>query len=247
MIWRTAVFALTLWVWSGTAAKAQPVVVDLSKPSVDITAGFTGTEVLLFGATSGYGEVVVVIEGPKEVIGVRRKENVAGIWINGRQIDFKNVPAFYQVLATDSLDEWLPLTVREEHQIGVEYLNLKPLDSAVAAAEASEYRAALIRNKQQIKHYGKVDGRLELAGGRLFRSTVKFPANVPVGKYFVRTYLVDKGKIVSTRTLPLYIRKIGIEADVYRVAHQHSALYGIAAIVIAVLAGLGGNALFRKR
>ena len=56
---------LLLSLWSGTAAMAQPVVVDLSKESVDITAGFTGTDVLLFGATSGYGEVVVVIEGPK--------------------------------------------------------------------------------------------------------------------------------------------------------------------------------------
>ena len=92
-----------------------------------------------------------------------------------------------------------------------------------------------------------MEDRLELAGGRLFRSNVYFPSNVPVGKYFVRTYLVDKGKIVITRSIPLYIRKVGIEADVHRVAHQHSALYGIAAIIIAVIAGLGGNALFRKR
>lgn len=246
MIWRAAMVVLAFWVWAGSAARAQPVVVDLSKDFVAITAGFTGTEVLLFGATSGYGEVVVVIEGPKELVGVRRKEQIAGIWINGRQVDFKDVPAFYQVLSTNSLDEWLPLAVREENQIGVEYLNLKPRGE-IGAAEASEYRAALIRNKQQIGHYGQVERRLQLAGGRLFRSTVFFPANVPVGKYFVRTYLVNDGKIVSTRTMPLRINKIGIEADVYRVAHQHGALYGIAAIVIAVMAGLGGNALFQRR
>ncbi len=246
MIWRAAIVGLAFWAWTGSAVKAQPVVVDLSSDFVAITAGFTGTEVLLFGATSGYGEVVVVIEGPKELVGVRRKEQIAGIWVNGRQVDFKDVPAFYQVLSTNSLDEWLPLAVREENQIGVEYLNLKP-HGEIGAAEASEYRAALIRNKQQIGHYGQVERRLQLAGGRLFRSNVFFPANVPVGKYFVRTYLVDEGKIVSTRTMPLRINKIGIEADVYRVAHQHGALYGIAAIVIAVMAGLGGNALFQRR
>ena len=243
---RATIALLCFFLGSGTAAMAQPVIVDLSKESVDITAGFTGTDVLIFGTTSGYGEVVVVIEGPKETVSMRRKERIAGIWVNGDQVDFDNVPAFYKVLSTNSLDEWLPLAVREENQIGVEYLNLVPR-SDIPAAEASEYRAALIRNKQQIEQYGLVENRLELAGGRLFRSEVFFPSNVPVGKYFVRTYLVDKGNIVSTRTMPLYIRKIGIEADVYRVAHQHSALYGIAAIVIAVMAGLGGNALFRKR
>jgi uncharacterized protein (TIGR02186 family) len=246
LTWRAATIALALSVWCAPAAKAQPVVVDLSKNFVAITAGFTGTEVLLFGATSGYGEVVVVIEGPRQDIAVRRKEKVAGIWVNGRQVDFKAVPAFYQVLSTSSLDEWLPLSIREENQIGVEYLDLKPRDP-VGAAEAAEYRAALIRNKQRIGHYGMIEDRLKLAGGRLFRSNVFFPANVPVGKYIIRTYLVDKGEIVSTRSMPLRINKIGIEADVFRVAHQHSALYGIAAIVIAVMAGLGGNALFRKR
>ncbi len=245
MTWRRTLLALTLLAWTTSAAKAEPVIVDLSKNFVAITAGFTGTEVLLFGTTNGYGEVVVVVEGPKEVLAVRRKEKVAGIWINGRQVDFVNAPAFYKILSTSSLDEWLPLSVREANQIGVEYLDLQPRDE-IAPAEAAEYRAALIRNKQRIGHYGQVEARMKIVDGRLFRSNVYFPANVPVGKYQVRTYLVDKGKIVSKRTMPLTINKIGIEADVFRVAHEHSALYGIAAIVIAVLAGLGGNALFRK-
>jgi uncharacterized protein (TIGR02186 family) len=245
LTWRGVLIALSLWAWTAPASSAPPVIVDLSKNFVAITAGFTGTEVLLFGTTDGYGEVVVVVEGPKADLAVRRKEKVAGIWINGQQVDFVNVPAFYQVLATSSLDEWLPLTIREKNQIGVEYLDLQPRDK-IGAAEAAEFRAALIRNKQRIGHYGQVEKRLKLTEGRLFRSTVFFPANVPVGKYQVRTYLVEKGKIVSTRTMPLTINKIGIEADVFRVAHQHSALYGIAAIVIAVMAGLGGNALFRK-
>jgi hypothetical protein len=45
---------------------------------------------------------------------------------------------------------------------------------------------------------------------------------------------------------PLNINKTGIGAEIYRVAHQHGALYGVAAIIIAILAGLGGNAIFRK-
>ncbi|NKB56739.1 MAG: hypothetical protein GKS00_10420 [Alphaproteobacteria bacterium] len=245
MIRHVAIALLALSTCITASARAEPVIVDLSENFVAITAGFTGTEVLLFGTTEGYGEVVVVIEGPKEEISVRRKEKVAGIWINGQQVDFKEAPAFYQVLSTSSLDEWLPLSVREKYQIGVEYLDLQPREE-IGAAEAAEYRAALIRNKQRIGHYGQVENRLKTIGGRLFRSSVYFPANVPVGIYEVRTYLVEKGKIVSTRTMPLTINKIGIEADVFRVAHQHSALYGIAAIVIAVMAGLGGNALFRK-
>ncbi len=227
------------------AARAQPVVVDLSKDFVAITAGFTGTEVLLFGATEGVGEVVVVVVGPSESATIRLKEKIAGIWVNGREVIFKDIPAFYQVLSTDSLDEWLPLAVREANQIGVEYLDIQPLGN-VDSATAAEFRNALIRNKQSIGHYGRIEGRLTMVGGRLFRSTVFFPADVPVGVYEINTYHVLDGRIMSTLTIPLTISKTGIEADIYRVAHQNSALYGLAAIVVAVLAGLGGNALFRR-
>ena len=51
---------------------------------------------------------------------------------------------------------------------------------------------------------------------------------------------------MSTQTIPLTISKTGLEADIYRIAQQNSALYGIAAIIIAVLAGMAGNALFRR-
>jgi len=241
-----AIFAsLALFAGSAKAATAPPVVVDLDRNFVAITAGFNGTEVLLFGATTGVGEVVVVIVGPQESATVRLKEKVAGIWVNGREVTFEDVPAFYQVLSTDTLDEWLPLPVREANQIGVEYLAIKArgdVDSATAAA----FRSALIRNKESAGHYGKVEGRLTLTGGRLFRSTVFFPANVPVGVYEINTYHVVDGRITSTQTIPLTISKTGIEANIYRAAHENSALYGLAAIVIAVLAGLGGNALFRK-
>ena len=223
----------------------SPVIVDLSKDFVAITAGFTGTEVLLFGTTQGKGHVVVVIEGPTETVKIRQKERVAGIWVNGKEVTFENVPAFYQVLATDSLDEWLPLPVREKNQIGVEYLDIRPVGK-VNPALAAEFRNALIRRKQAAGHYGKVEGRMTIVDNRLFRSTVFFPADVPVGVYNVRTFLVENKRIVSSQTMPLNIYKTGLEADVYRVAHQHSLLYGVAAIVIAIVAGLGGNMLFRK-
>ncbi len=42
------------------ASAAEELVVDLSRSVVAITAGFVGSELLLFGATDGKGDVVVV-------------------------------------------------------------------------------------------------------------------------------------------------------------------------------------------
>ena len=66
---------------------------DLSSHLISITSNFTGTELLLFGATDGPGDIVVVVQGPRETLTVRRKQRIAGIWLNGRAISFADVPA----------------------------------------------------------------------------------------------------------------------------------------------------------
>jgi hypothetical protein len=42
------------------------------------------------------------------------------------------------------------------------------------------------------------------------------------------------------------VTKSGIGAEVFDMAYSYPASYGLLAIAIAVLAGLGANALFRK-
>ena len=64
---------------------------------IAVTAGFVGTKLLLFGAIDDEGEVAVVVRGPEGPMVVRRKERVAGIWINRAQARFAPVPLFYWV------------------------------------------------------------------------------------------------------------------------------------------------------
>ncbi len=73
---------------------------DLSSHLVAITTGFTGTNVLLFGATDGPGDIVVVVRGPQKDIDVRRKERFGPIWVNATTVAMKDVPSYYRVAST---------------------------------------------------------------------------------------------------------------------------------------------------
>lgn len=238
--------AFALLAAAAPAGRAGPLVADLSEHLVAITTGFTGAKVLLFGATDGDGKVVVVVQGPRESITVRRKERVVGVWANRDAVTFDKALSFYQVMASEEMDEWLPLALREAQQIGVEYLAFKPRGE-VGPAMASDFHEALIRNKQRLGHYGVLEGKVSIIGDRLFRTDVFFPANVPTGIYTVEVFLVKNGEIKSAQKTPLLISKTGFEADVFRMAHDFSALYGIAALIIAIAAGLLANAVFWKR
>jgi hypothetical protein len=52
--------------------------------------------------------------------------------------------------------------------------------------------------------------------------------------------------VVSAEITPLVISKVGVGAEVYHFAHDYSALYGLAAILIAVIAGWAAGLAFRK-
>lgn len=226
-------------------ARAQALVADLSKHLVAVTTGFVGTDLLLFGATNGEGDVVVVVRGPEQRDIVRRKERVAGIWVNRQQFPFSEIPAFYSVASSRPLQEIADSPLLARHQIGLQYLRFNPGEVASEAVTAS-FRNALIRNKQRLGVFHDRLGKVRFVAPRLFRTDVHLPSNVPTGTYTVTVYLIRDGEVRSAQTTPLVVSKIGIGARVFEFAHRHAAIYGILAILMALFAGWLAGVIFRK-
>ncbi len=80
----------------------------------------------------------------------------------------------------------------------------------------------------------------------MFRTEIELPANVPTGAYKVKVILLRDGQVVSAQTTPLSVNKTGAEEVIFRFAFEHSALYGAAAILLALAAGLLAHMAFRK-
>lgn len=230
---------------SAAPSRAQQVVADLSQHLVAITTGFVGTDVLLFGAVEGSGDVVVIVRGPDRREVVRRKARVGGIWVNVEELAFTNAPSFYAIAASRPVEDLLSVRLRARHRIGTEFLDLRPARQADPKA-IEAFRGGLMRNKARKGLYLDTPGRVSFLGNRLFRTTLSFPANVPTGTYTVEVLLVRNGGVVSAQTSPLLISKIGVGAEVYRFANNYAMLYGIIAILIALAAGWIAAAAFRK-
>ncbi len=228
-------------------AAAKDLSVALSESVVAITTQFAGADLLLFGAKQGKGDVVVVVRGPVQDQTVRRKDRVAGIWINRAEIAFDRIPAFYAVAANRPITDFMPRDTRQRHQIGVDFIDLTPKEKPSSADELRRFREALIRNKQAAGLYSARVGNVQFLTDQLFSTRIHFPANVIVGTFGVDVHLVRDGEIALTETKLINVRKIGVEASVYDFAHRQSFAYGILAIVIAVVAGWAANAAFKKK
>ena len=148
------------------ARSQETLVVDLSENVVAITTGFVGSSLLLFGAAEGPGDIVVVVRGPLVDTVVRRKEKVAGVWVNSAEMVFEAAPEFYAVASNRAMDEFLSQDTRHAYQLGVDYLDLRPAKASKEVDEAAEFRAALVRNKQRQALYQTQPGNVQFIGSR---------------------------------------------------------------------------------
>ena len=227
-------------------ARASGLVADLSDHLIAITTGFSGASVLLFGATEQAGDIVVIVRGPSQSVLMHRKSRVAGIWINTASMTIDDVPGFYAIAASRPLDEITGEPVRRRHRMGVEYLPIAPPSTKASPNIAEQWKNGLIRSQQRNGLFPQDIGSVSFLGGRLFRTRVELPANVPTGTYLVEVFHLQEGRVVSAQTTPLSVSKIGMEAEIFDFAQNRAALYGVIAILVALVAGWLGHVVFRK-
>lgn len=227
-----------------TYAIARPVIADLSLRQIEIDSGFQGTEILLFGARIEAGDVAVVVRGPQTSYIVRKKERIAGLWMNRQKTVFEDVNGFYKVAASRPLDEIRNNYMLSSLEIGIDNLDFDknmPKNSMV-----SEFKKALLDKKLEDDLYSPTISDVSFIGDTLFRTIIKFPENIPRGIYTAEIYLFSDGQLSGVQSTPLIVKKKGFDAFVYDFSRDHPAFYGILAVLIAITAGWVAGTFFRK-
>ncbi len=148
---------------------ATPIVADLSSHLIAITSGFTGTSVVLFGATDGPGDIIAVVRGPEREMTVWRKGKIAGIWVNAEAVTFANVPSFYAVAASRPLDEALLPGAAALYRIGTANLKLESRQP-MPRERAKRFAEALIAEQERAGLMRAEIGKIAFLGDRLFRA-----------------------------------------------------------------------------
>ena len=102
-----------------------------------------------------------------------------------------------------------------------------------------------MRVRQDEGRYRLNEWAVDLDEQTLFRADVELPSDLTEGDYRVRIFLTRDGRVVDTIDRTIIVRKAGLERFLYTMSREQSALYGMLALAMAVLAGWGASALFR--
>lgn len=237
------------------AAPTETIEIGLSTETIAITSNFRGTDLTIFGALDnadplirrqGRYDIIVVLQGPERDLVVRKKERYLGVWVNAESQTFLGVPLSYSLASTRSLQDIADPKVYRQLSIGVDNFYLAPKAADNSNGNVAQFSKELREIKMRQGLYSQRIGDVEFISPTLFRATLSLPTNVPVGRHRARALLFRNGTFVREANTSLQIVKAGLEYQIYEAAQNHSLLYGLFAVFLAVITGWFGRFLFRK-
>lgn len=246
-------------------ARAADIAIALTDDVVEVNASFSGAKVVLFGAMTGAQpagadggaqyDIVAVVRGPNSAFSIRPIIHEGVIWTAGSPVYLRGVPGAFLVHATRSLDEIAPRALRAAYRLEQtpEALDRRFAPSNAQAAHilqtrgAAAFARAFLASARQSGLYAEMKHSVSFKKGSLFSVEIDLPPKTPVGDYLVDVYLIARGEVISHDNARLSVNKVGLERNIYELAHKRPIAYGVVCVFLAMAAGWAAAEAFRKR
>ena len=234
-----------------TGARDPILVPEVSQHEVRLRQGFTGTELLLFGAIlSPDGsraardyDVVVVLKGPTQSIVVREKRKIAGIWINADSTELRSAPSYYAIASTKPIAEIVDEKTAAIFELGLSWLQLSPI-GAIDPLEQLRFAEGLVDLNLRNGLYRSQEGEVSITEEVLYQARINLPSSVPTGTYTAETFAMHDGRVVASASSTVEVRKLGFERAIANFAENQPVLYGLIAVMISIMMGWLAGRLF---
>ncbi|WP_370032755.1 TIGR02186 family protein [Qipengyuania mesophila] len=230
----------------------DPILVpEVSQHEVRVRQGFTGTELLLFGAVldpqgraagSDY-DIVVVLKGPSEPVRLREKERFAGVWINAASSDFRSVPSYFAVASSRPIAQIVDEKTAAIYEFGTDYIQLSP-SGVIDPEEQARFKDGLVDLKTRQQLYKQDFGGVQISQQVLYQARISLPSNVATGTYTAETFAVRDGRVIASALAEVEVKKVGFERLVADYSQQWSLIYGLMAVALSVGMGWAAGRLF---
>lgn len=217
--------------------------VDISEPDLQITTGFDGDTLTLFGTTKPKGDIILLLKGPEKETVLRRKVDVVGLWIQAKSISFEDVPGYYHIASSKPVDDIAPPETLKELKLGLNSLTF-PADEDTSAV--ATFQEALIQNMQIKGLFSLTPDAVEYINDTLFKTRIHMPANVPLGDYTIEAFLFRNGKLIDREIKPFTVAQTGLTGDISHFSHEKPFFYGVFVVFLALLAGFSATILLRR-
>jgi uncharacterized protein (TIGR02186 family) len=249
MIARIAALLIVLVLCGG--ARDPILVPEISQHEIQVRQGFTGADLLLFGAiltpegarAAGDYDIVVLLEGPVRSIVVREKRKVAGVWVNASSTEFRSAPSFYALASSRPIAKLVDGKTAAIYEMGLKWLQLSPV-GVIDPAEQKRFSEGLVDLLRRQELYQENERGVKISGQVLYQARIALPSTVQTGTYTAETFAVRDGRVVASAISRVTVRKEGFERLVADNAARNGFFYGLFAVILSVSMGWIAGRLF---
>lgn len=230
----------------------DPILVpEVSQHEVQVRQGFTGTELLLFGAVldpqgraagNDY-DIVVVLKGPSEPVRLREKERFAGVWVNASSSDFRSVPSYFAVASSRPISDIVDDKTAAIYEFGTRYIQLSP-SGVIDPEEQARFASGLVDLKTRQELYSEDFEGVQISEQVLYQARINLPSNVTTGTYTAETFAVRGGRVIASAMTEVQVQKVGFEGKVEEYSQNLALVYGLLAVLLSVGMGWAAGRLF---
>jgi uncharacterized protein (TIGR02186 family) len=244
--------ALALLAFLALTGQRDPILVpEVSQHEVQVRQGFTGTELLLFGAIlepdgrrAGRDyDIVVVLKGPTQPIRLREKQKILGIWVNAENTAFRSAPSYFAVASSRPVEEIVDERTAAIYELGLDFLQLSPIGS-IDPEEQARFTAGLVDMRQRQGLYKQDPRGVTISEQVLYQARIGLPSNVQTGRYTAETFAITRGRVISSASAEVEVRKVGFERLVAEFSDENAFLYGLMAVALSLGMGWIAGRLF---
>ncbi len=244
---------LLLLCLSLTASPAiSAITCQVSPKQIDINLTYHGATLTVTGESAPGDDLVIRIGNKAAPAHYKYIGKAGGIfWMKKGNITFKNVPGVYILASSGKLESILDPEAMKANLLG--YAAIK------ATAEIEEGNPGLSKNEARWKNefirfkekqnlYTIHPGTVTIQPGQTntYRVEVPWPFQAPPGTYSIEAMAIRNGKVAERARTDFTVARTGMVAKLTDLAFNKPALYGIMAVVIAIIAGFAVGMIFKK-
>jgi len=240
--------ALTL-----TAGPARALTCQVSPSRIDIKLNYHGATLTVTGENVAGDDLIIRIGNQAGEAHYKYLGKASGLfWMKKGDVGFKNVPGVYLLYSSRELDNLLDETAQKANLIGYKALeDVAEMESASPELREDEthWKNEFFRFKEKQNLYAIHTGTVTRQHGQdndNYRVEVAWPFQAPPGDYTVEAMAIRGGQVVERAQAGFSVERAGIVAQLSGLAFNNAALYGIMAVVIAIIAGFAVGMIFKK-
>ena len=213
--------------------------VTLEPEIIEIDMLYGGAEVRVEGPVQQGSDIVVIFRGPNTEETFNKKVRAGPIWINSGKVHVRKAPSLFLSYSSTPVGKILPEALVRQYGLLPDAISRQmELDADGDTIDEDVMRSNYLAMKSGIDVYQVHEGGVSI-GGQRFSALVDWPRTAPPADYEVSVYECSGKEVLGVRKATLSVVKVGAPQYIYDYSNNRSSIYGVLAVLLALIAGFG--------